>query len=483
MLGTYPNQGVLIKGKIFADINHLYSFLVFHRVVNETGGGSINFHGIGPIFSVKSELRFDSIYAELFRSGIMIDSSKIYASARIQSHSQLPNIPNPPKESRISASTFYGDFSLTDTFELIDEARGYYHLNQPLSYVFGGPNIYYGNAHFKGRVNLGLTDTSSFFGNLTIEARDSSVYHRAKFTGDENAEINIGSTPIQYAIIDKSGSGNITLTAPVNVSGFMRFNHGLVQTSNHSYLNFLPGAMANEYGELSYVYGEVRKEGNTPFEFPTGSAGKFKPLTISAPLNITDIVAVQYHDDDVSAITDTAARTSGLSDIGNCEYWELKQLNGNSQVTIAASWDETCLDDTVYFTDPANAKLARWDGNLWVDEGNGGYANGYISSQSNIIPNGVFTFATPRRPFNTPNPDPEPPAMMVYPNPAGNFINVVVDSAYNRGVIIDAIGRTISIHPLVRGLNTIDVTNLPTGVYFIKLITNRKQKVLKWVKG
>src|SRR5690606_23311023 len=208
---------------------------------------------------------------------------------------------------------------------------------------------------------------------------------------------------------------------------------------------------------------------------------RFKPLGITAPLNGTDLISVTYRDSDVTTITDTSQRVASLPAISNCEYWDVKQLNGNSDVTISPSWNDPCLDNSVYFTDPQNLRIARWNGNTWQDGGNGGFVNGIVSTANPLPANGLFTFASPKRVVIIPEP-PEPSTMIVYPNPASQYLNIVVDSGYKQGMLIDAIGRTLSIHSIQAGLNAIDVSRLPSGVYFLKLITARKQFVTKWIK-
>src|SRR5690606_35309812 len=126
-------------------------------------------------------------------------------------------------------------------------------------------------------------------GSLTIEALDGSVFTRARFVGDQPAEISIGQTPLQFAIVDKVAPGLLNVTSPLNISGFMRFDNGKVKTNPGSYIKFLSDAIAQNFGAHSYVNGGVQKEGDAAFIFPLGSANGFKPLAMSAPSNATDL--------------------------------------------------------------------------------------------------------------------------------------------------------------------------------------------------
>ncbi len=70
----------------------------------------------------------------------------------------------------------------------------------------------------------------------------------------------------------------------------------------------------------------------------------------------------------------------------------------------------------------------------------------------------------------------------IYPNPAGDFINISIDSEadlFTREVqILDLLGLVVSKKELTDGNNRIDISNLPRGTYFIKI----GDKVEKFVK-
>ncbi len=491
LLPVRPSFGFIVKGKV--DIEHSgqlvdsgQNWQAGHfsawKLRNLTGGGKIIIKDcVGARFGLDT-LYIDSFFIKTDKGAVWIDSSAFHSPAITVLSNYVEDNHIYHNDSRLSGNKFYGDLYWTDTLHHINETRGFSKAATIASVLYGSANEYFGDAWFKGVVNLGRFDTSTFHGNLTIEAMDGSVYKRARFSGDRAADINAGSTPFEYAIVDKSSPGTLAVTAPLNISGTMRFDNGKVQTNPGSYLMFLPSARAEGFGAHSYVDGVVQKEGNEAFIFPTGSATAFKPLAMSAPSNATDVVSMQYHASPVHTVSDTSSRVAGLPDISDCEYWEVKQLNGNSAVTLSPSWDEACLDNDIYFTDPQNAMVARWDGSTWQNEGNGGYDNGFIKTANALTPSGLFTFASPKREVIIP-PPPDPPVMIVYPNPVSTTLNIRVEPGYNKGMIIDAIGRRISIHTMTAGLNSIDVSQLPSGVYFLKLITARRQFVVKWVKG
>jgi PKD repeat protein len=66
----------------------------------------------------------------------------------------------------------------------------------------------------------------------------------------------------------------------------------------------------------------------------------------------------------------------------------------------------------------------------------------------------------------------------IYPNPANGFIAIKIDFKYTAISIIDLTGKTIK---QIANASQIDVSNLTTGVYFIKIIGNENTLMMKCV--
>ncbi len=491
-LGTQVNSltegGLKVSGMINIECSSppgqtsTTSALSLHQVVNSNEGGKILYRGVKGVWIARSNLRVDSIAIFPQFGRVWLDSNVIYCPvSKIQS-TENPSTLDP--QSRLAGNTFFGNLFFTDILNEIQETRGFPRADSPFpTYLINGaPNRYYGDAYFKGKVNLGMFDTSSFHGNLMIEALDGSVYQRARFTGEQTTDINIGETSLQCAVIDKNSGANVNLITPINISNFLRFDNGIINAFGGNYIKFLPGASVYDYGTHGYVNGEVRKEGNTSFVFPTGSANSFKPLSITAPSNATDIVVVKYQNASPIIVGDTSQREDILHSIGNCEYWEVSEIAGNNSAIVSAAWDTPCLDNSVYFANVDDARIVRWDGAIWKNEGNGGYYDGLISTSDSTFLSGIYSFAAPRREVTTPPEPPHFPTMIIYPNPVMQNLNISLEQGFKQGMVIDETGRTISIHQLHTGLNSINVSYLPSGIYFLELIDARTQKVLKWVK-
>ncbi|PCI98018.1 MAG: hypothetical protein COB15_06710 [Flavobacteriales bacterium] len=69
--------------------------------------------------------------------------------------------------------------------------------------------------------------------------------------------------------------------------------------------------------------------------------------------------------------------------------------------------------------------------------------------------------------------------LTIYPNPANNFIEIKTDLKYNRISIIDVTGKTVQ---RINSEAKIDVSNLKSGIYFIKIINKEGSITNKFVK-
>jgi hypothetical protein len=73
----------------------------------------------------------------------------------------------------------------------------------------------------------------------------------------------------------------------------------------------------------------------------------------------------------------------------------------------------------------------------------------------------------------------------VFPNPAGDFINLEINSSERLEAqvrIVSAAGQVMQQRTLNDNLTEISVANLPAGVYFVRLETETAQQTLKFVK-
>ncbi|MFY7964141.1 MAG: T9SS type A sorting domain-containing protein [Chitinophagaceae bacterium] len=72
---------------------------------------------------------------------------------------------------------------------------------------------------------------------------------------------------------------------------------------------------------------------------------------------------------------------------------------------------------------------------------------------------------------------------ILYPNPAKSIININVETLIGKGSIIvsDLYGKQIKTQMLSMGINTLDITKLSKGMYFVSLITNEGKTTKKLI--
>jgi hypothetical protein len=192
----------------------------------------------------------------------------------------------------------------------------------------------------------------------------------------------------------KVSAPQISLDGPVTVNGSITFVKGIVSSTSANTL-FLPaGSTTSGVSDLSHVDGPVNKTGNTAFTFPIGNAGHYQPLSITPPLLATDAFTARYFNANPHPVYNNLLREPSLTNISECAYWDLTRTAGASGVQATLSWggQSCCMGD------PAELRVAAWDGLQWTDRGNGGtsgsQASGTIQSATAVSgPDLILSFA------------------------------------------------------------------------------------------
>jgi hypothetical protein len=140
--------------------------------------------------------------------------------------------------------------------------------------------------------------------------------------------------------------------------------------------SLIDGASVVGASNDSYVDGPFRKTGDDAFTFPIGGAGFYQPLSISAPMDVSHEFTAQYvHSAQSRGVTADVS----LALISDCEYWMLDQAIGNSDVAVTLSWQTAACPNLGYVTTLPDLRVARWNGVLWSDHGNGGTTGDIVS--------------------------------------------------------------------------------------------------------
>lgn len=189
-----------------------------------------------------------------------------------------------------------------------------------------------------------------------------------------------------------------------SVAGTLQFIDGHLIANPYTSPNLVikDNALAIGTSDSSHVKGAVVKEGNDPFTFPIGkgvppsNAAMYAPISISAPSATTDrFVAEYFWQNPHLAGYDTSLHDITLNHISGCEYWILNRLNGTSSVSVTLSWysPTSPAPRSCGITSLPDLAVARWDGTMWKDHGNGGTTG--TTASGTIKTSGVVTAFSP----------------------------------------------------------------------------------------
>ncbi|MBL7937110.1 MAG: T9SS type A sorting domain-containing protein, partial [Bacteroidia bacterium] len=232
----------------------------------------------------------------------------------------------------------------------------------------------YGNWINNGVVNASSTSTVNLLGTTSTSLAGSATE-------------TLGSL-----VVNKTGSVTIPASKVVQIAGTGVFTNGIV--NQNGTLRFLNGSSTSGANNASYVNGQVIKVGTQSFTFPVGAGSFYRPIGITAPSVATDNFTARYILADASPSFTHTAKDASIDHIGRCEYWVLDRTGGTSNVSVTLSWDATSCG----VTNLSDLLVARWNGALWRNEGNGGTSGnttaGTIISGSAVTAFSPFTLAS-----------------------------------------------------------------------------------------
>lgn len=202
-------------------------------------------------------------------------------------------------------------------------------------------------------------------------------------------------------IAKPSGAVYIGGGVPFYFYSVVNFVNGILFSTSSQLAFFYSGSTANGASSLSFVSGPVRKRGNTAFVFPIGKSTEYAPIRISAPSNVTHAFTAEYFYTNPNPTYSVSLKDPTLNNVSLCEYWILDRTTGTSNVSVTPSWDtRSCGVGNI-----SALRVARWDGTMWKDHGNGGtsgtLAAGTITTSGVVTAFSPFTLAssTPMNPL------------------------------------------------------------------------------------
>jgi hypothetical protein len=237
-----------------------------------------------------------------------------------------------------------------------------------------------------GKICPGYTGNHNL--NKNLEFRGSTLPNMSfgsnmRFIGSQDQHISSSGLSSGHQILKleiNKPSGNVVLDVPISVLGQLKLSKGLIQSTSSNLLTAgssmaISGIVGGS--DSSYVDGPMAKSGTIAFYFPIGGGGQFAPLNTDAVGTSTTFKA-QYFGVDPNISYSRASKDASLGYINRCGYWQLDRTSGTGNTKASLGWS----NNPCFSSSPVDAKVAIWDGSLWIDKGNGTYSG--TSSIGNI---------------------------------------------------------------------------------------------------
>ncbi|MBI2270658.1 MAG: T9SS type A sorting domain-containing protein [Bacteroidetes bacterium] len=241
--------------------------------------------------------------------------------------------------------------------------------------------------------------------------------------GDQNFDLTGATGNFDGKIKINKSTGNVVLQSLLLMDGSsqtLTFMSGNIISTSTNMLQIGDNVTVSGASNSSFVDGQVRKIGNDAFTFPVGKSGVYAGISITAPSVTTDHFTAEYLKADPHPTYDNQLKDATLEHISHNEYWILNRTNGTSNVSATLSWQNARSGDV---TNLSTLRVARWDGSVWRDHGNGGTTGN--TTAGTVISGAVITSFSPFTLASTTTENPLPIELLsfsVLPN--GNTVDV-----------------------------------------------------------
>jgi hypothetical protein len=265
-------------------------------------------------------------------------------------------------------------------------------------------NTYNGNLTVNrnnGNIFLAYDNPSGINQDLTLNSATGITFtNSVLFGGSTNAAIEqLGIQPIiiPLMVMQKTGSGTLTLNDSVTISTSLNFTSNNIISTTANHLKFLDNAIHTGASASSHVIGAVTKVGDDLFTFPVGTPVSYNAVTMSAPVGATSSFRAQYKNQNPGSDgynTSLKAGSFGAAGISKAAYWDVQRLIGTTNVSLTLGFGTNLYEQYPVL---ANLKVAHWNGAQWDDHGNGGTtgtaASGTVVNSVPITSFSPFTLA------------------------------------------------------------------------------------------
>lgn len=281
----------------------------------------------------------------------------------------------------LSGNEFHGTSSFTKTGTSSDFSAGGNHFYSNVTFTNNATNTaairlasstgdtFDGDATFNtntGQFQIAYSDTSDFKGNISSNNSAKVTFGTAggyaHFNGvNEQIVYGTGEYVISRMIVDKA-STTLTLQKPIKIDTLLVLQNGIIKGDSINKVTVGVAGSITGMSPQNYIEAAILKIGNTPFTFPVGANGEYRPVTMGTPASLTDKFEAQYYKlpQTLSSNLDT-----GLNYISTCNYWRFERVYGTSNVSLTTNWYDHSCD--VFDVD--STKLVGYQSGVWKNLG------------------------------------------------------------------------------------------------------------------
>ena len=242
-----------------------------------------------------------------------------------------------------------------------------------------------------GELEPARNGNNTFAGNISTDGSNDDVTF-----GSDTGIVSVDGNTVQYIYGNASQaptfvrlrmntSGTITLGVDTYIGEELILKSGILIAFPSGVLIFVNNAVVIGAKNSSHVNGVIRKIGNDAFVFPSGNGSVYAPIGISAPNNQNTAFDAQYFFAPYSDLN----VSSGLDHVSSQEYWTLDRTNGSSNVSVTLFHNASLRSGPV--DNLTDLRVARYDGSVWVSEGNASVAGS--TSAGTVTSNTVTSFS------------------------------------------------------------------------------------------
>jgi hypothetical protein len=257
-----------------------------------------------------------------------------------------------------------------------------------------------------GLVYPTYSSTSTYAGDINISANSTINFGantgRVEMDGTTPQSINdVSSSPEpNFRRLRTNNTVNeITLNIPINVQTELDLVAGNIISNATNFITMRDNATVANVSDNAFVDGPLQKRGNDLFEFPVGKNGTYRPIQISAPSSSSaQFMAEFFPTDPHLSGWSHSLKDVTLDHISNCEYWILDRTNTTNAVNVRLYYDSYGTSSCSGVDNQPELAVARWDGAMWKDHGNGGWggttADGWVETSGVVTSFSPFTLAS-----------------------------------------------------------------------------------------